>query len=63
MVYHYKIEPVVGERLRRHVNEGEAAQLADQLLSPLRGLLEREIAKRGGVEGYMRWVRSEERTG
>ncbi len=42
------------------MSETQAREEAHRLVEGLRGLLKEEITARGGTEGYMRWVRSEE---
>ncbi len=59
VIYHYKLDYV---RVHRKEGSGipeDTGRLAEQLLGPLRGLLRKEIADYGGVEAYMRWVRSD----
>lgn len=59
VIYHYRLLAASTPKREGPLNATEAAHLAERLLAPLQGLMAQEIATHGGVEGYMKWVRSD----
>jgi hypothetical protein len=62
VVVHYRlIESAVGGAGQREADvEPNAAERAHRLAKGLKGLLSEEIARRGGAEAFVRWVRSDD---